>query len=161
MSATLSDAAKLTIPAMTLDKAKVAAFKVENNQENWIEIWVIYGADVDGRFVEYQDPATGHTIPVTYIKLETGSHPLRPGTALRKCSVCGKWLSLSLCDEPGCEDASALPYDGFARAAFMETGQNQPYHVMKSAIYSFVMSEIVPDPDTWENRPLIDISAWT
>jgi hypothetical protein len=140
-----------------LHKAKVAAFKVEDNVEHWIEVWVVVGeVNDEGVFQEWHDPITGATRPALYYKLEMGVHPMRPGQSLRRCPSCGAWHGLELVC--GCGSPTA-PYDGFARACFIETPYNNPRNVLRYALYSFLTSEEVPHPDTGEMVKLVN-ATW-
>jgi len=142
-----------TIEPVTLDSAKVVAFKVENNVERWVEVWVAFGQDVDGAFVEYRDPATGSTVSPAYFKVEDGLHPLSPHMSLRKCPACGLWWKLEA--ECSCGE-STVPYDGFTRLASSSPSGGSLYAAIAVALYAFLTSEIVPDPSTWELVRLLD-----
>lgn len=170
MPGVLKEASKVRIPETIIDAFKVANHEVEDNVERWLNMWVIYGNIVDGVFVEYHDPATGQPIPPTQVKLEDGHHPLVPDSALTKCPSCGKWFQLETnCDEADCDGAELLPYDGFSRAGtwgisdptyYDDLPGKCPYFVTKKALYEFLRTELVPDPTTGEERPLIDAANW-
>lgn len=144
-----------TIEPVVLDSAKVVAFKVENNLEHWIELWVSFGQLVGGNFAEYRDPDTGATIPPAYLKIEDGHHPLSPDMALRKCAACDLWYRLEL-ECPACSGPTAA-YDGFSRLVGGSPPPGGNLHdVISTAIYAFLVGESVPDPDSWELVRLLD-----
>ena len=124
------------------DTAKVVAFKVEDNVEAWIIIWVCQGS-MDG-----EEFVPNPMLPVLEFKIEDGNHPLANGRALRRCPDCDKWHGLETeCTECGAE---LLPYDGFTRIA----GRPPPdvgtmYECIKSVLYEFLCTEAVPtiNPD--------------
>jgi len=144
-----------TIEPVVLDSAKVVAFKVENNVERWVEIWVAFGQIVEGSFVEHADPVTGIRVPPAYFKIEDGCHPLSPNTALRKCSACGAWCKLEIAC-PDCGGAT-VPYDGFSRlAGTLIAGGSNLHGTLAAVLYAFLLGESVPDLDTWDASPLLD-----
>lgn len=131
------------------DTAKVVAFKVENNVEHWIEVWVAFGNVVDGNFVECR------TCAPLYLKIENGCNPHASNTSLRKCPECDLWFGL----EANCSVCGGQtdPYDGFSRlAATVTAGGVSLYDEIASAIYAFLTSESVPNPDTGEVAPLLE-----
>lgn len=137
-----------TIEPVLPDSAKVVAFKVENNVEHWIEIWVAFGAIVDEHFVE------APTIPPAYFKIEDGVNPFAANVSLRRCPECELWFGL----EENCSACGGQtdPYDGFSRlVSTTPTGANM-YEAIEVALYSFLLNESVPNPDTGEVEPLLD-----
>lgn len=133
MPVTLKD--PITPP--TADTAKVVAFKVEDNVERWIIIWVCEGALVDGEFVQNE------ALPVLEFKIEDGNHPLANGRALRKCVECGRWHGL----ETACLACGGdlTPYDGFTRLNMQAPEGPTMYHAIKNALYGFLTAEMVPE----------------
>jgi len=169
MPATLKPVDQIQIPATTIDTVKIVNHQVENNIEQWIDIYYVLGTMDGDDFVQYFDPVTAMGIPVQRVKLENGNHPLEPGTALRKCPTCGKWFRLeTVCDEPACESVELVPYDGLTRAMMWKAEDPDyyappicPYLVTKKALYEFLMNEEVPDINDWPNlRPLVDLDSW-
>jgi len=129
-----------------LDVAKVVSFKVENNVEHWIEIWLGFGTLVDGVFVE-------GAAPPAYFKIENGVNPLAPNVSLRKCTSCDLWYVLE--DEcPACGGDTA-PYDGFTRLVETTPSGDNLHDAISAALYAFLETEQVPDPDTGEIVPLL------
>jgi len=149
---------------IALDRMRIAAFKVEDNVtqgRRWVEVWVVLGrrqiADDDTSFQQFVDPETGDEV-YQYIKLENAMHPLSSGTALGKCSVCGNWMTAigMDCDVEGCSGVSQA-YDGAHRLILMqETNTTLSYTAFKQLLYSFLMDEMVPHPETWELVRLLD-----
>lgn len=143
----------LPIEPVVLPVAKIGAFKVEEVAGKWIDIWVTFGVSVSGVFEEYTDAKTGRNVPTLDIHVEDGCHPLDPTTSLRKCQDCSVWYKLdTTC--PNCGKAT-VPYDGYSRlAAFEGTGSFRKH--TKDALYEFITTEEVPDPETWIVRKLLD-----
>jgi len=151
----------------------------------WMEFWVVYGRLLDPEdpmsFQEWADPRSGER--AVYFKLEDAMHPLRPGTALGKCDTCGSWhaktggacaavvcdacgakgWTAGPCSEDGCEGTmqpcagTVAPYDGFSRLAGQVDpgGQGCVCETMLKCMTSFLVAEMVPDPDTWEERAIL------
>lgn len=144
-------------PPPALELAKIAAVKVEENREDWVDLWVVYGTEEDGRFREYQDPQTGQNIPAVGIHIENGHHPLaQRGTALSQCDACGAWGALpGPCDERRC-DGTRQPYDGLTRLLALEGDRPGALVSFWRVLYRFLLTEQVPDPDTGELRKLLD-----
>lgn len=169
MPATLNPEEQVNIPAQLVDTIKIVNHQVEDNIEQWIDIYYVFGTMVDGDFVQYFDPITAMGIPVQRVKLENGAHPLTPGSALKKCPTCEKWFQLeTVCDVLSCNSIALENYDGFTRAlTWGATDPDHyappicPYTVTKKALYEFLMLEVVPDPDNWPSeRPLVALSSW-
>jgi len=123
------------------DTAKVAAFKVEDNVEQWIIIWVCEGTMDGDEFVP------NPMCPPLEFKIEDGNHPLDNGRSLRKCPECGKWYGLeTVCPDDGTE---TVPYDGFMRIAMSPPSGMTMYECIKSELYAFLTTESVPviNPD--------------
>lgn len=139
--------------AVAIDRMRIAKYEIENNPfmgTRWIQLWLVlgrYSTPGDAKtFEQYIDPVTGE--PAMGVKLETGMHPLRDGTALGKCDACGKWHQKTTgpCDltkTPSCA-GTVKPYDGFQRLS--ETF----VQAMRTACYQFLTSEEVPDPDDFD-----------
>lgn len=132
-------------------------------------------------FEEWADPKTGER--AWYVKLEDAEHPLRPGTSLGKCGTCGSWhakiggsceavvcdacgakgWTAGPCSEADCEGTmrpcagSVAAYDGFSRLAgrVNPEGQSCVCETMLKCMTAFLASELVPDPDTWEERAIL------
>jgi len=145
-------------PNSPLDKARVAAFKPELNKYQgrlWLEVWVVIGKLLDPEdedsFVEYPVPGTGKA--ALEFKIEDGVHPLRPGTALGKCRTCGAWhpRTAGVCGDDGCE-GTVVMYDGFTRVRQVpEVIEGDCcFSIQADKILEFLVTEEVPDPDTWE-----------
>lgn len=130
----------------------MVAFKVEDNVEHWLKVWVCYGTVKDGVWEEYSDPATGNTIAPKEYHVEDGHNPLSHGTSLRKCPACGLWWNLET--ECSCGEATD-PYDGFTRLASVFCEADSLYNVIKDCLYTFLTTELVPNPDTGEVEPLL------
>lgn len=144
----------LNIPVepVVVPSAQVAAFKVEEMAGHWVDVWVVFGTADGEDFIPYVDPITGDGITPMHVHIEDGVHPLAPDTGLRKCPSCGKWWRLETqCD---CEEAT-VPYDGFSRI-IMHPHNGILYTHIKEALYGYLLTELVPDPTTWEERPLLD-----
>lgn len=157
MSVTLADP-KQTV---TLDKARIAAFKVEDNPGKgtyWLEIWVVLGVEVDGVFVEYPDPETG--LDAQYIKIENGKHPLDNSQAFGKCRDCGAPVAAiaGVCLEDGCA-GEVIPYDGFTRLVTTTPVGSTVRDVIKDCLYAFLASEDVPDLHTGQMRKLLAVGG--
>jgi hypothetical protein len=151
---------KLTHPyqTVTLDMAKVAAIKIEENPSvgsRWIEIWAVLGRMEEGVFVQYADPKTGQ-LAWRYFKIEDGRHPLLVNVGLGKCATCSQWLRGQTSGQhEGC-GGTVAPYDGWERlSAQLPVGANIREAIAR-AVYGFLLTEVVPDPDTWELAKLID-----
>lgn len=145
---------ELNVPAepTVLRYAKVGAYKVEIMNGNYVILWMCLGTMEGDVFTEYAGPGY---MP-TEIKIEDGNHPLSPGMALRKCSVCGAWCTLETeCPVDGC-GAETVPYDGFTRLASSPPDGSSMYGVNKNALYNFLTTEVVPDLVTWQEAPLAD-----
>jgi len=120
------------LETVTLDKARIAKFSIENNAfkgQRWVEIWVVLGRFVDGEWEEWSDPRTGHE--AIYFKIENNKHPLSP-------------------------DARLDGYDGFTRLMGSVPGGSSFSAAMKIALYSFLLSETVAHPETGEPTKLLD-----
>lgn len=136
-----------------LSVAKVVAIKIENNVEQWVETWVSFGSMIDGVFVEYVDPITHIKVTPAHYKIEDGNHPLQPGASLRRCQSCEKWYGL----ETACSCGGAtVPYDGLTRLMDAAPVGANMHDAISSAIYNFLLNEIVPDPQTGELKALLD-----
>jgi len=144
MPVTLNQPTEPVVP----DAAKVVAFKVENNVENWIEVWVAFGHTVEGNFVEHV------SISPAYFKIEDGCNPLAPNVALCSCDNCDTWLGLET-ECPDCGDPTT-PYDGFSRLVMSTPSGDNMHDILSSALYAFLLNESVPDPDSGEVVPLLD-----
>lgn len=147
-------------PPATLERAKIAAVKLEDNVERWIDLWIVFGTEEAGTFVEYRDPDTGQQLPAVLVHLEDGQNPLAPrGTALSRCGDCGAWGGLlATCRDPECEGAM-IPYDGLSRFLELKGKGKAAAAGFWEALYSFVLAEEVPDPETGELRRLLDGAA--
>ena len=151
--------ANLIIPLDTplntveLTHMRIVSFKPELNPPNfWMEFWLVYGllqipGDFDS-FREYAHPQTAEK--ARYVKVEDGNHPLRPGTALGKCDICGKWYSTisGECTEGECI-GNIAPYDGYSRLVGVATpdGPACVCESMLGCLTNFLCAEIVPDPN--------------
>jgi hypothetical protein len=138
-----------------LDKAKIAAFKVERNVEQWIEVWVVYGYEEKGEFVQQIAPEPGGAI--LHLKIEDGAHPLAPGMALGRCDSCGRWYSVARgsCLVESCS-GTVRPYDGYTRLASLPPTGGTIYEAIRDVLYDFLTTERVPLPDDFaEIRPLL------
>lgn len=144
----------------TLDRARIAAFKFEDNVaqgQRWIEIWITIGKreidDDDSSFQQYVDPENGKEV-YQYVKLENGLHPLAPTQALRKCSECGAWTASVICK---CDsEEHTVPYDGASRFILAEHEGALKYSNFKKALYHFLITEEVPHPSTGVMVRLLD-----
>lgn len=151
---------KLTHPyqTTTLDVAKVAAIKIEENVAHgsrWIEVWAILGRMDGEKFVQYADPFTG-SLAWRYYKIEDGNHPLSPNMGLGKCATCSGWLrGQTSGTHEGC-GGTVAPYDGWTRLTVQIPVGRSIREAIALAVYSFLLSEIVPDPETWEPIKLLD-----
>jgi len=145
-----------------IDKARVAAIKIEENaprNQRWIEAWVTCGYMDGEQFVQMVQPYTGAEV-MLYVKIENGMHPLATGRLLSKCDVCGAWNSLgdgSPCVVPGCPGIMRA-YDGWTRVSTALTAGASVYEEIARVLYTFLLTERVPDPDTWELVTLLDAS---
>lgn len=142
-------------PPAALEYAKIAAVKVEDNVERWIDLWVVFGEDVAGTFVEYIDPDTGQQVPPVLIHIENGQHPLADrGTSLKKCDPCDLWYGL----EETCTNCGnpTHPYAGFTRFRNRTPQRPKVLNAFWDALYKFLTDEEVPDPTTGVLRKLID-----
>ena len=150
-------AVKLNQPlaSVEIDHAKVVSFKVEDNVEAWVKIWVcLYYKDAEGTLIQYVHPQTGEG--AFEFKIENANHPLVPGTMLGKCDTCGRWHRLvsGTCLAEGCE-GDIKPYDGMTRMVITSSYQGPPLSRRddtKIALYDFLTTEEVPDPDTWNEE---------
>ena len=144
-------------PPAALELAKIAAVKVEENREDWIDLWIVYGTEEGGAFREYQDPVTGQVIAAVLVHLEDGHHPLAPrGTALSRCDTCEAWGAFpGPCEVDGCS-GTREPYDGLTRLLALEADRPRAVLSFWRALYRFLMAEEVPDPSTGELRKLLD-----
>jgi len=146
----------------TIDKARVAAIKIEENaprNQRWIEVWVTCGYEEGGQFIQMVQPYTGAEV-MLYVKIENGMHPLQSGRLLSKCDVCRAQASVeagSLCTVPGCPGVMRA-YDGWTRVSTALTHGASVYEEIARVLYTFLLTEWVPDPDTWELKPLLDAS---
>jgi len=140
------------VEPVVLGFAKIVALKVEDNVEHWAKVWVSYGTMVDDQWVEYCDPTTGNVIPPKEYHLEDGHHPLAQGTSLRLCPSCGLWWGLET--ECSCGEGT-VPYDGFSRLASSAPVGGSIYSVIRDSLYTFLTSELVPNPLTGEVEPLL------
>lgn len=151
-------------PAVPLDKALTVSFKPELNKYRgslWVEVWVVlgklYDPEDEDSFVEYVIPTTGAA--ALYFKIEDGCHPLRPGMALGKCGTCGAWHNRisGECGEDGCAGAVSM-YDGFSRIRVPPEGCEGDccFTAISEKIMKWLISEEVPDPDTWELVKVLD-----
>lgn len=151
---------KLTHPyqSVALDTCKVAAIKIEENPEGgtrWIEIWAILGREEGGKFVQYADPFTGQ-LAWRYFKIEDANHPRQSGLGLGKCGTCAGWLRGQTSGEhEGC-GGTVAPYDGWERLTAQIPAGASIREAIARAVYSFLLTERVPDLDTWEPALLID-----
>jgi hypothetical protein len=137
---------KKEIAARPSTHAKIAAFKVEIANGEFVELWVAFGDEVGGRWNEHRN------IPPTSIKIENGIHPLAPKRALRRCPSCGAWYALEAkCASCG---TSTVAYDGYSR---LVTGKVR--RILKRALYDFLTTETVPDPITGEEILLLDATC--
>lgn len=142
-----------------LTHARVMRVEIEDNIERSATLYVSLGVlDADDNFVEWRHPVTGLTA-TRKIKMEDGHHPLTE-QALGQCPECSKWWAATVC--PECEGSPALtPYDGHTRMTQQIVGalglseSTDIRTVIGTACYVFLISEEVPDPDTWEMRKLI------
>jgi len=144
--------------SVSLDTVKVAAIKIEENTAHgtrWIEVWAILGRMEDGQFVQYADPFTGQ-LAWRYFKIEDGNHPCQSNLGLGKCGTCHGWLRGQTSGEhEGCGGVVA-PYDGWERLTAAIPAGASIREAIARAVYSFLLSERVPDLGTWEPAPLID-----
>jgi hypothetical protein len=156
---------KLNNPVQSaeLDRMMIAAIKFENNPfigQDWTEIYLVLGyystPGDETTFVEMAHPHT-HGSHI-FIQFEDGFHPERPGLALGKCDTCGKWYQAinGDCSEQGCS-GSIGPYDGHTR--FMQdacqAGESLSIAGLRIA-YTFLLTEVVPDPDDYTTeRPIV------
>lgn len=151
---------KLTHPyqSVALDTVKVAAIKIEENSgkgTHWIEIWAVLGRMEGDVFVQYADPFTGQ-LAWRYFKIEDANHPLQSGLGLGKCGACAEWLRGQTSGEhEGCGGVVA-PYDGWERLTGQIPAGASIREAIARAVYAFLLSEQVPDLNTWELAKLID-----
>jgi len=150
-----------TPPPPPITHMKVVAFKLEDNVERWIEIWVSYGTYIDDKWQEWYDEDTKVKKEPLHFKIEDGCHPVVSSMSLRKCPTCGKWFSLEqICDVPECGGVATVPYDGYTRLmrehipTLCAEGKSCLSRI-KERITSFVVKESVPNAMTWEIEPLI------
>lgn len=152
----------LNQPKQTIElpRARVAAIKIEENPyrgQRWIEFYIVLGRVVGSNFEQFAEPETGSEV-YEYIKIENGLHPLRAGMALGKCDVCGTWFAKNngACTEVDCT-GTIQPYDGWTRLALAIITKGRSLFVeVQDGSYSFLTTEEVPDPDTWEMRKLLE-----
>ena len=151
---------KLTHPyqSVALDLVKVAAIKVEENPSQgtrWVEVWAVLGRMEGDVFVQYADPITGEKA-WRYFKIEDANHPRLPNVGLGKCSACSAWLRGQVSGQhAGCGGAVA-PYDGWTRLQASVPAGSNIREAIARAVYAFLLSEEVPDPDSWDVAKLID-----
>jgi hypothetical protein len=154
--------------SVALDKAKVMKVVIELNPRMrgpYIDVYLVWGRDVEGQFVEQIDPET--TAEAQYYRIAPGQNPTaRPsfaggdqsgeGPALGKCDVCGIWHTRTSgpCSEAGC-NGEVKPYDGFQRLAAKAPDGSNLYDSIANAIYGFLTTEQVPDPATGEIKHLL------
>jgi hypothetical protein len=122
--------------SVLLDKARVVKIEIENNpckhapgdNHSYIDVFVVWGRDVDDNFVEYIDPETSAT--AQYFRISDGMNPhARPalpgvdpssdGPPLGRCDNvdCRVWHDRGIGDQcSDCEIGTIQPYDGFTRA---------------------------------------------
>ena len=143
----------------TLDHESLAHISIEENKyagRRWLEFYIVRGLLTDpndeNSFTEYKHPVTGEA--ARHLKVEMGVHPLAPDQALGKCDTCGKWFHLQggPCQVEGCA-GTIKPYDGWLRAIML----NRIYEMIKLCSYTFLTTEMVPDPTDLETMvPLWD-----
>jgi hypothetical protein len=151
---------KLTHPyqSVALDTVKVAAIKIEENQAHgtrWIEVWAVLGRMDGDVFVQYADPFTGQ-LAWRYFKIEDGNHPLIANVGLGKCQTCAAWLRGQASGEHAGCGGTVHPYDGWGRLTAAIPAGASIREAIARAVYAFLLSEVVPDPDTWDPIKLID-----
>ncbi len=145
-----------------LNRISIANIEIEHNPQRgraWAEIWCVWGyLEEPGNpmsFVECKHPVTGED--ATLFKIEDGHHPIAHDMALGKCPTCGAWHQRisSVCGVDGC-DGDVAPYDGFTRvmAEMTADGEDVGTAVQRIA-YTFLLTEVIPDHNTWELRPLV------
>lgn len=154
--------------AAVLDQCRVVNISIENNPhlgQRWIDLYVVYGRDVDGNWEQHVDPLDAAI--AQYYRITPGCNPhARPsyhgqaalgnGPALGRCDACEVWhvIAAGPCSEDGC-DGTVQPYDGFSRIVMNPPTGATIYDVIKNAVYDFLITEQVPDPVTGEIRPLL------
>jgi len=156
---------RLTNPlqSVTLETAQIAAIKIEETPhkgQRYVEIWVVFGR-MEGDppvFVQYAHPRTGSEAAY-YFKIENGHHPLEPSVGLGRCQNpdCHMWLrgqADGVCQQCGIDGVQ--PYDGWSRIALAAPAGRTIYEAIGSAAYGFLLSEVVPDPVSWEPVRLLD-----
>lgn len=148
------------LESVPLERIRVAAIKWENNPlkgQQWVEIWLTLVHLVGEDLVQYVDPNTGDE--AHYIKVEDGVHPLAPDTALGKCDTCAAWYARTTgeCDEIGCE-GTVQPHPCYARlcAESIDPTADCVWQSLRKGVYNWLLSEDVPDPDTWVVRKILD-----
>lgn len=147
-----------------LDRARVAAYVYEDNPflgQRWVIWYVVIGRlttpDDESTFEQHTNPDTGeqHFLEV---KIENGMHPLRSGMALGKCDACGVWYQRigGACDVEGCT-GTVRAYDGFTRLMRLPVPPGFRHHqVVQKAAYHFMMTERIPDPESWDEMTILD-----
>jgi hypothetical protein len=149
--------------AVQLDRVRIACIKIEYNPykgQTWVEFWLTIGRLAvpgnEASFQQHIDPDTGEEV-FAYLKIENGMNPFRGGTMLGKCGTCGKWFALvsGSCDADGC-DGTIGPYDGFTRLMTATASAGTIFDAIANIAYSFLCTEQVPDPDTWEIKRLLE-----
>lgn len=123
--------------AVLLDQARIMKIEIESNlckhgldaNHMYIDIYVVWGRDVDGSFAEHIDPET--TAVAQYFRISDGMNPhARPalpgvnpasdGPPLGKCdnAECEAWQDRGIGETcPDCKAGKVQPYDGFSRLA--------------------------------------------
>jgi len=157
---------RLTQPkaTVTLDQAKVAAIKIEENPSQgsrWIEVWVVIGRLEDPAdptsFRQYADPDTGQ-LAAWYFKIEDGKHPQAPSQALGRCTepTCRAWTPGQVAGAcPVCGSAVA-PYDGWTRLTREAPQGASIREAIARSTYAFLLTERVPDLATGLPTLLLD-----